>query len=295
MSLKEKIKQAAILTEKKLDELLTTPETPEGRVKDAMRYGVFNGGKRLRPFLLINTARMFGVDDEHSSQAAAALEMIHSYSLVHDDLPSMDDDDMRRGKPTCHKKYDEVTAILAGDGLLTKAFEVLADENTHPEANVRIKLVSNMSKAAGGLGMVGGQMLDLMADDLPPLSIEDITRLQAMKTGRLISVACEAGAIMGNATKEEYEALCSYAKDIGLAFQIADDLLDVEGTAEEMGKAVGKDENAGKATFVSLMGVEEARKKAYLLTKQAKEKLSIFGEKAQALSQVADYMINRRN
>lgn len=293
--LKDELSKTVEPLENKIKKIITIPETPESRVKKAMLYALLNGGKRLRPFLVIKTAEMFGVKQDYSLQTACALEMIHSYSLVHDDLPSMDDDKLRRGKPTCHVKFDEVTAILAGDGLLIKAFEVLADEKTHPDEKIRIKLVSNMAKASGALGMVGGQMLDLMADNLPALTIEDITRLQEMKTGRLISVACEAGAILGGASVKEYNALINYAKNIGLAFQITDDILDIEGTQEEMGKAVSKDDDAGKATFVSLLGLNQAKEKAQTLVNQAKEELEIFGKRAKYLELVADYILQRRN
>ena len=276
-----------------LDHLLPLPETPEARVVEAMRYGALGGGKRVRPFLVTQSAALFGVRRSAALRAAAAVEMVHCYSLIHDDLPAMDDDDLRRGQPTCHKKFDEATAILAGDALLTKAFEVLADPETHGDPKVRADLVLALAKAAGDRGMVGGQMLDLWAEE-NELDVPQITRLQRMKTGELIAVSAEAGAILGKASHESRLALHAYAHDIGLAFQIADDLLDVEGDAATVGKATGKDAGAHKATFVSLLGVEKARQQAALLSKQAAEHLDIFGEKADLLKQLARFIVERR-
>src|SRR5690606_16985799 len=244
-----------------LDRLLPTSEGPEARLFEAMRYATLNGGKRLRPFLVIAGADLFDVPRDRSLRAAAAVELIHCYSLVHDDLPAMDDDDLRRGRPTCHIQFDEATAILAGDALLTLAFEVLADPATHPDPAIRVALVGALAAAAGGEGMVGGQMFDLVAEGRT-LDLDQITRLQGLKTGRLIKVSCAAGAILGGANSEARDALDAYAQDLGLAFQIADDLLDVEGSEAEVGKKVGKDADAGKATFVSLLGVAEARRRA---------------------------------
>jgi farnesyl diphosphate synthase len=277
-----------------LDNLLDVPETPEAQLTEAMRYACLGGGKRVRPFLLLQSASLFGVDERCALRAAAALEMVHCYSLVHDDLPSMDDDEMRRGQPTTHRKFDEATAILAGDALLTMAFEVLADVDTHENPSVRAKLCLELAKAAGNKGMVGGQMLDLVAQ-AEHLDIPEITRLQRMKTGALIAVACEMGAIMGQTSRNARHALRHYAHDIGLAFQIADDLLDVEGTAEEVGKKTHKDEDAGKATFVSLLGVERAREQAHMLADQAKSHLDYFDSKTDRLKELADFIVTRRN
>ncbi|WP_085909452.1 polyprenyl synthetase family protein [Kiloniella majae] len=280
--------------EEKLDELLPTIITPEGEVVEAMRYSALGGGKRLRPFLVMETAKLFDVDKACALQVAAALEMVHCYSLVHDDLPAMDDSDLRRGRVTVHKKWDDATAILAGDGLLTEAFAVLADQATHPDMGVRLKLVSGLAVAAGSKGMVGGQMIDL-SPSRASLDLEGITRLQALKTGALIRYACEAGAILGHARSEEYRALSLYAEDIGLAFQIVDDLLDHEATPEETGKPTGVDNDAGKATFVGQLGLENAREKANELIDSAKSRLDIFAGKAQLLRDTATFIVERRS
>ena len=277
-----------------LDRLLPTTDNPEARVVDAMRYASLDGGKRIRPFLVTQSAALFGVSESCAYRAACALEMIHCYSLVHDDLPAMDDDDLRRGRPTVHKAFDEATAILAGDGLLTKAFEVLADPLTHENANIRADLCLALAKASGDHGMVGGQILDLVAEQADlDLDIPEITRLQRMKTGALIAVGCDFGGILGNASKQARQSLNHYAHDVGLAFQIADDLLDVEGDAEEVGKATGKDEAAGKATFVSLLGVERARAQAHLLADKAASHLEMFGEKGEHLKELANFIVTR--
>jgi len=276
-----------------LDALMPLTDTPEARVVEAMRYASLAGGKRVRPFLVTQSASLFGVDTTSALRTAAAVEMVHCYSLVHDDLPAMDDDDLRRGQPTCHIKFDEATAILAGDALLTKAFEVLAAPETHSDARVRADLVLALAKAAGDHGMVGGQMMDLWAED-NDLDVAQITRLQRMKTGDLIAVSAEAGAILGRASDEARSALHAYAHDIGLAFQIADDLLDVEGDAALVGKATGKDADANKATFVSLLGVDKARQQAAMLSEQAAGHLEMFGEKGDLLKQLARFIVERR-
>ena len=292
--LKEAMAANAEAVESVLDKLLKPGEGPEHRVIDAMRYSSLGGGKRVRPFLVTASAALFGVDKKIALRAAAAVEMVHCYSLIHDDLPAMDDDDLRRGRPTCHIEYDEATAILAGDALLTKAFEVLAHPDTHGDARVRADLVLALAKASGHAGMVGGQMLDLVAED-HELDVPEITRLQRMKTGELIAVSCEAGAILGKASDQARTQLHAYAHDIGLAFQIADDLLDVVGDAEAVGKATGKDAAAGKATIVSLLGVERAREQAAMLSDQAQEHLKHFGEKADPLCALAHFIVNRRS
>lgn len=277
-----------------LDRLLPVPDGPEARVHEAMRYAVFNGGKRLRPFLVLQSSRLFNVAEAAALSVAAAIEMVHCYSLVHDDLPAMDDDDLRRGQPTCHRMFDEATAILAGDALLTKAFEVLALPRTHSDPAVRCELVWELAVASGGHGMVGGQMMDLWAED-NELDMAAVTRLQQLKTGKLIDFSCQAGAVLGKAPRQLRLALRAYAHDLGLAFQIADDLLDAEGDIAEVGKAVRKDAEAGKATFVSLLGVERARAQAEMLAVQAVKHLEPFQEKADLLRAVARYVVERRS
>ena len=293
-NLDQAMKQAAAEVEKMLDALLSAEDAPEMRLYEAMRYATLGGGKRLRPFLVMQSADLFGVSDRSALRTGAALELVHCYSLVHDDLPAMDDDDLRRGRPTVHKKFDDATAILAGDALLPLAFEILADIDTHANARTRIALISALAKASGAHGMVGGQMIDLQAESRI-LDIGEITRLQRLKTGELIAFACEAGAILGGATDDAREALRGYAHDLGLAFQITDDLLDVEGTAEEVGKAVNKDEDAGKATFVSILGVERAHTQANRLADQAISHLAMFGDRADLLSQAARFVVERRS
>ncbi len=285
--------QAATLTDAALDRLLVVPPDLEARVYEAMRYSALAPGKRLRPFLVLAGARLFGIARPCALQVAAAIEMVHAYSLVHDDLPAMDNSDLRRGRPTCHKEFDEATAVLAGDGLLTAAFEVLSRPDTHSDPAVRCELVAALAASAGAAGMVGGQMIDLIAER-QALDIGAITRLQRMKTGALIAFACEAGAILAKAPAEPRTALRGYAHDLGLAFQIADDLLDVEGSATETGKPVGADAAAGKATFVSILGVGRARGQAELLIRQAVAHLDLFGGRAELLREAARFVISRR-
>jgi len=286
--------EAARLTDMVLGKLLVVPEGPEARVVEAMRYSALAPGKRLRPFLALASAQLFSVARRSALQAAVAVEFVHAYSLVHDDLPAMDNSDLRRGRPTCHKQFDEATAVLAGDGLLTYAFEVLAQTDTHGDPAGRGELVTAVAQAAGAAGMVGGQMIDLLAENDPTLDIGAITRLQRLKTGALIAFSCEAGAILGKAGAEQRLALRGYAHDLGLAFQIADDLLDIEGSAAETGKPVGSDAAAGKATFVSILGVERARAQAAHLVRQAVSHLDLFEKKADLLRQAAHFVINRR-
>jgi farnesyl diphosphate synthase len=292
-SFPEALAQAAQLTDVALDKLLIVPPDLEARVYEAMRYAALAPGKRLRPFLVLAGARLFGVARRCALQVATAIEMVHAYSLVHDDLPVMDDSDLRRGRPTCHKEFDEATAVLAGDGLLTAAFGVLADPDTHGDPAVRCELVAALAAAAGAAGMVGGQMIDLIAEHRT-LDIGAITRLQRMKTGALIAFSCEAGAILAKAPNEPRSALRGYAHDLGLAFQIADDLLDVEGSAAEAGKPVGADAAAGKATFVSILGVSRARAQAELLVGQAVAHLDLFEQRAELLREAARFVIARR-
>ena len=281
------------LTDSIIDGLLKMPPGLEARVYEAMRYSALAPGKRLRPLLVLASARLFGVARRSALQVAAAIEMVHAYSLIHDDLPAMDNSDLRRGRPTCHKAFDEATAVLAGDGLLTMAFEVLSHPDTHGDPKVCCELVAALAMAAGGAGMVGGQMIDLIAET-QTLDIGAITRLQRMKTGALIAFSCEAGAILAKAPPELHQALRGYAHDLGLAFQIADDLLDVEGSMNETGKPVGADAAAGKATFVSILGVERARAQAELLVDQAVAHLDLFEQRAELLRQVARFVIDRR-
>ncbi|MCA0200628.1 MAG: polyprenyl synthetase family protein [Proteobacteria bacterium] len=277
-----------------LDRLLPVVPGPENQVVDAMRYAALDGGKRLRPFLVCASAGLFDVPRARALRAAAAIEMVHCYSLVHDDLPAMDDDDLRRGRPTVHKKFDEATAILAGDALLTEAFTVLADAATHPDGAVRANLVAELAHASGAKGMVGGQMIDLMAAGLN-LDQAGLTRLQNMKTGCLIAGSCRLGAILGNASAADRDALGAYGIAMGLAFQIADDVLDVESSAAETGKATGKDAAAGKATFVSRLGLEGAKTYARELAETAARHLTPFGERASVLRQAAFFAVERRS
>ncbi|PRD53631.1 polyprenyl synthetase family protein [Phyllobacterium myrsinacearum] len=264
------------------------------RLMAAMRHGVLNGGKRLRPFLVMESAALFGAGTPAALRVAAALECIHSYSLVHDDLPAMDNDDMRRGQPTVHRKFDEAAAILAGDSLLTYAFELIAAEATELDPGAKVALVTALARAAGIGGMTGGQALDLEAEKVKP-DEAGIIRLQAMKTGALIRFACEAGAMIGNANPEDRERLAEYGSAIGLAFQLADDLLDVTADAAHMGKATGKDAAAGKATLVSLHGIDWTKRQLSGLVAQAEELLAPFGEKAALLKQAARFIAERQS
>jgi farnesyl diphosphate synthase len=285
---------AAAAVNETIDRLLPKTDFAERKLFDAMRYGTLGGGKRLRPFLVKSSASLFGVGEECVMRTAAAVECLHSYSLVHDDLPAMDNADLRRGQPTVHKKFDEATAVLAGDGLLTIAFEILADPRTHEDPSVRCNLVTALAKASGAQGMIGGQMLDLIAETTE-LDIGAITRLQRLKTGELIAFSTEAGAILGKASLQHRNALRAYAHDLGLAFQIVDDLLDAEGTEEETGKSVGRDVVAGKATFVTILGAERARAQANLLAQQAVQHLSVFQGRAKFLEEVAHFVVDRKS
>ncbi|OQW73923.1 MAG: farnesyl-diphosphate synthase [Proteobacteria bacterium ST_bin14] len=292
LSLKAALSEVSTEVDRRFDHLLAIPDDPRADLYRAMRHAAIGGGKRLRPLLVYATAQLFGVDRDCAGRAAIAIECIHVYSLIHDDLPAMDDDDLRRGKPTVHKVYSEATAILAGDCLHALAFEVLADVATHADPFVRAELVLDLARAAGPTGMAGGQMMDIEAEkasfDLPT-----ITRLQAMKTGALIASSVEAGAILGKAPAEARTSLRGYARDIGLAFQIADDLLDYEGEEEKMGKRVGKDQSAGKETFLSLLGVDRAREQAKMLVEQAVAHLQFFGPEADLLREIARYTLER--
>jgi farnesyl diphosphate synthase len=276
----------------RFDILLTPPDDSRGRLYQAMRHAAIGGGKRLRPLLVCASARLFAVDPECALRTGLAVEAIHAYSLIHDDLPAMDDDDMRRGRPTVHKAYDEATAILAGDALQALAFEILAAPETHGDPFVRAELVAALAAAAGPAGMVGGQAMDMAASRVMH-DLAAVSRLQQLKTGALIGFSIEAGAILGRLPIDGRTRLRGYAHDLGLAFQIADDLLDAEGDAEAMGKAAGKDDAAGKATFVSLLGAERARAQARLLSQQAIEHLGNFGSEADLLRDIAAYAVDR--
>jgi len=292
LALRTAMEDVAADIDRAFESVLQIPEDGRARLYEAMRHAAIGGGKRLRPLLVRASSELFHVDRRSALRVGLAIECIHVYSLIHDDMPCMDDDDMRRGKPTVHKAYDEATAVLAGDSLHALAFEVLADRETHADPFVRAELVAELARAAGPSGMAGGQMMDLVAEttefDLPT-----VTRLQQLKTGALISFCLEAGAILGHVPPEGRRPLRAYARDIGLAFQIADDLLDVEGAEENTGKAVGKDAAAGKATFVSLLGVERARRQAEILVDQAIGHLTQHGGEADLLRQIARYVVER--
>lgn len=290
--LEQALKDCAADVDNMMDLLLPQPEDAEKRLFQAMRYACLGGGKRLRPFLVMQSASLFGVDSRCAIRVGAAIEFMHAYSLIHDDLPAMDDSDLRRGRPSTHKKFDEATAILAGDALQTLAFEVLCEEETHSRASVRVELVSAMAKAIGGHGMAGGQMIDLLAET-EELDIGAISRLQRMKTGEVFAFSAVSGAILGNASARARHALDSYAHELGLAFQITDDLLDTEGDPNETGKPTGLDQAAGKATFVSILGTDRARAQAHLLVEQAVQTLDIFDEKADLLRDVARFVADR--
>ena len=280
MSFEDALAAAARETTALLDALLP----PSGRLLDAMRYAALGPGKRLRPFLVIESAALFGVPRDRALRVGAALECVHCYSLVHDDLPAMDNDELRRGHPTTHRAFDEATAILAGDALLTFAFEILGAASTHPDASVRVTLVTDLAKAAGFAGMAGGQMLDIEAN-------ADITRIQAMKTGALFSFACASGAVLAGA---DSAPLRYYAENIGLAFQIADDILDEESNATVLGKATQKDRILGKATFVQQLGLAGAKARAAALTESAIAALESYGPRAATLREAAHFMVTRQ-
>lgn len=279
--------------EKTIDRLLPQTDLAESPLYDAMRHGTLGGGKRLRPFLVMHSAALFNVDPARARRVAAALEFVHCYSLIHDDLPCMDNAALRRGKPTVHRKYNESTAILAGDALLTLAFEILGESETHEDPRVRCELVRTLARASGGHGMAGGQMLDLIAEE-KEFDLGTISRLQRMKTGKLIAFGAEAGAILGKASEQHRRALCNYAFDLGLAFQVTDDILDVECDPQDTGKDTGKDAQAGKATFVSAMGKEQAKERAEMLVHQATGHLKIFSGRAKMLEELAHYVLQRR-
>jgi farnesyl diphosphate synthase len=286
--------RVAVFVEQALEVLLPPVDGLEGRLAEAMRYATLGGGKRLRAFLVMEAAALFSVAETSAARVAASVEMLHAYSLVHDDLPAMDDDDLRRGKPSTHKAFDEATAILAGDALQTRAFELLAEADTHSDAQARCELVAALAAASGAKGMAGGQMIDI-ATEGQTLSAPAVTRLQALKTGRLIQYSAEAGAILGRASSQQRHLLAAYGRDLGAAFQIADDLLDVEGSAEEIGKTSGKDAASGKATMVAVLGVDMARAHADMLARQAADHLEEFGDRAANLRALAAFVVTRRS
>jgi farnesyl diphosphate synthase len=290
--LDEALKDAAGLVDQTLDQVLPKPEGLHARVAEAMRYAVFAGGKRLRPFLTLEAASLFEVPPERALRVAAAIECLHTYSLIHDDLPCMDDDDLRRGRPTTHRKFDEATAVLAGDALLTLAFGILADSATHPSGEVRAELVARLARAAGSDGMIGGQMIDILSPERDYGEAE-IVLLQQLKTGALFEFSCEAGPILASAGAEDRSRLNDFARDFGLAFQIADDLIDAVGTAEQAGKAVGKDQEQGKATLISHYGINKARAESVRLAQAAADGLEPYGEAAESLRALPFYLLDR--
>lgn len=288
------IKETAALVEEALDDSLPTQDGPLGRVADAMRWGALDGGKRLRPFLVIAAADMFDAPRARSIRVGCAVEMIHCYSLIHDDLPAMDDSDLRRGRPSVHKKFDDATAILAGDALLTQAFEILAEEETHPDGAVRCAIALELARASGKTGMVGGQMIDIYAEQ-KDFDLAGVTQLQRLKTGALIRFSAVGGGIVGEAAEDEIAALSAYAEDLGLAFQIVDDILDATGDAEALGKPAGQDAEMDKATFIKLLGMDGAKSKAAELVERCKSHLDRFGERAAPLKGAADFVFERKN
>lgn len=294
MALDVALRHVADEVEAALDDLLPVAEGDEARLCEAMRYAALGGGKRLRGFLVMESAALFRVDRRCAARVAAAIEMLHAYSLVHDDLPAMDDDDMRRGKPSTHKAFDEATAILAGDALQARAFEVLAEADTHSNAEARIELVQGLGHAVGARGMCGGQMIDMQGNG-KVLAEGTIARMQALKTGRLIQFSAEAGAMLGRANPHQRHLLAAYGRDVGAAFQIADDVLDVTASEAELGKTAGKDIAQGKATLVAVWGVERARAQAEVLARQAAAHLEGFGDEARLLRALAGFMVARRS
>ncbi len=294
MGFEDTLKQTADDIDAMLSDLLAFEGAAARAVIDAMRYSALGQGKRLRPFFVTEAAKLFDVDRVHALRTGCAIECIHCYSLVHDDLPAMDDDDLRRGKPTTHIAFTEATAILAGDGLQTCAFQILSAAETHPDPQVRCELMAMLAHASGAEGMVGGQMLDLEAETRPETTLDETVLLQSLKTGALFRFSCEAATVLGQTGENDRAALRTYADRIGLAFQIADDLLDAESTAEELGKRTQKDANAGKATFIDLLGLDGARKRAHEIAEEACAALETYGEAADTLKQAAHFMVERK-
>ncbi|GFE96758.1 MAG: polyprenyl synthetase family protein [Gluconobacter sp.] len=293
-SLKEALAHACTDIEATIDALLPMVPGDESILLEAMRYAALGGGKRLRGFLAVEVASLFGADRRAALRVAASVELLHAYSLVHDDLPSMDDDDLRRGRPSTHRQFDEAIAILAGDALQTRAFEILLEDETSSDATIRSNLALALARASGAAGMVGGQVIDIRGEGRA-LPLDEVRRLHALKTGALIRYAAESGAILAGVTDDRRDAIVSYGQNLGTAFQVADDVLDTTASAEELGKTAGKDEASGKSTYVSLLGIDGARAEARRLSDQAREALSSFGAQAAALRALADYVVERRN
>ena len=292
ISLDVALEQIGAEIDRAFEALLVVPPDGRSRLYEAMRYAAIGGGKRIRPLLVVAACNLFHVARPRAIRVGLAVECVHVYSLIHDDLPSMDDDDLRRGKPTLHRAFDEGVAILAGDSLHALAFQILAEDETHEDPFVRSELILELARAAGPGGMAGGQMMDLMAAETK-LDLASVTRLQQLKTGALIGWCLDAAAIMGRVLPEGRTGLRGYARDVGLAFQIADDLLDHEGIEEKAGKRVGKDEAAGKETFVSLLGPDRARRQAELLVDQAIEHLHAYGPEGDLLRAIARFAVER--
>ena len=294
--LQDAMAEASRLINLAIDDMLPASEGEDGKLMQSMRYSSLGGGKRLRPFLVVESSAIFGVPRDAALLAGAALECIHCYSLIHDDLPAMDNSDLRRGRPTLHKKTDDATAILAGDGLLTLAFDIVTRDEIHKDPTVRLLLARALARASGIGGMVGGQMLDLAGEgrfgDREPV---DVARLQQMKTGALLRFGCIAGAILGQSSRDEYQALDDYGRALGEAFQIADDLLDVEGDAAALGKQTGQDAALGKTTFVTQLGIDGAKQRVRDLLARADQALSIFGNRGDVLRAAAHFVAERKN
>src|SRR5262245_13102651 len=291
--LEARLKETAERINVALDALLPRAQGSEARLMEAIRYAALDGGKRLRPFFTLEAGRIFDADESWLMRAAIAIECVHTYSLIHDDLPCMDDDDLRRGRPTLHREFDEATALLAGDALLTFAFEILADAQTHRDPQMRCLLVSGLARAAGPLGMVAGQAADMQGEHIGSDLIA-VTRMNRLKTGALINYSVDAGAMIGCASEAEKTSLSRYAHDVGLAFQMVDDLLDAEGVVRDTGKAVGKDRARGKVNFVTVLGAQATRERISMLAKQAKQHLSLFGPRARILLDAVDFIVERR-
>lgn len=292
--LEARLKETAERMNAALEALLPRAQGSEARLMEAIRYSALAGGKRLRPFFTLEAGRVFDADEGSLMRAAMAIECVHTYSLIHDDLPCMDDDDLRRGRPTLHRAFDEATALLAGDALLTFAFEVLAEPATHPDPQMRGLLIAGLAKSAGAQGMVAGQVADMAGADIGSDLIA-VTRMNRLKTGALINFAVDAGALIGCASETERTALSRYAHDIGLAFQMVDDILDAEGVVRDTGKAVGKDKARGKVNFVTVLGVDATRERVGMLATQAKHHLALFGPRAEVLIEAVDFIVRRRH
>jgi farnesyl diphosphate synthase len=276
-----------------IDALLPPVQGPEARLMEAMRYSALDGGKRLRPFFTLEAGAMLDADENTLLRAAVAIECVHTYSLIHDDLPCMDDDDLRRGRPTLHRAFDEATAVLAGDALLTLAFELLADPATHPDPQMRCKLIVGLAKASGAHGMVAGQAADMAGAEIGSDLIA-VTRMNRLKTGALINFSVDSATLIAAAGDEERIALSRYAHDVGLTYQMVDDLLDAEGAVRDTGKAVGKDKDRGKVNFVTVMGIDATRERVRMLASQAKRHLATFGPRARVLLDTVDFIVERR-